>query len=45
MQERGIAKVDESELIRLCEELIAANPKTVADVKAGVFPGDDHIFL
>jgi aspartyl-tRNA(Asn)/glutamyl-tRNA(Gln) amidotransferase subunit B len=35
MQERGIGKVDESELIALCQELIAANPKTVADVKAG----------
>jgi aspartyl-tRNA(Asn)/glutamyl-tRNA(Gln) amidotransferase subunit B len=31
----GIAKVDESALIQLCEELVAANPKTVADVKAG----------
>jgi aspartyl-tRNA(Asn)/glutamyl-tRNA(Gln) amidotransferase subunit B len=35
MQERGIQQVNESELIRLCEELVAANPKTVADVKAG----------
>lgn len=31
----GIAKVDESELMNLCRELIAANPKTVADVKGG----------
>ena len=31
----GIAKVDDSELIALCRELVAANPKTVADVKAG----------
>jgi aspartyl-tRNA(Asn)/glutamyl-tRNA(Gln) amidotransferase subunit B len=35
MQDRGIQQVDESELIKLCEELVAANPKTVADVKAG----------
>jgi aspartyl-tRNA(Asn)/glutamyl-tRNA(Gln) amidotransferase subunit B len=33
--EKGIRKVDESELIALCRELIAANPKIVADVKAG----------
>jgi aspartyl-tRNA(Asn)/glutamyl-tRNA(Gln) amidotransferase subunit B len=31
----GIAAVDESELITLCEKLLAANPKTIADVKAG----------
>jgi aspartyl-tRNA(Asn)/glutamyl-tRNA(Gln) amidotransferase subunit B len=31
----GIAKVDESELINLCRDLVAANPKTVADVKGG----------
>jgi aspartyl-tRNA(Asn)/glutamyl-tRNA(Gln) amidotransferase subunit B len=31
----GIEKVDESTLIALCEELVAANPKLVADVKAG----------
>lgn len=31
----GIEKVDESALIALCEELVAANPKLVADVKAG----------
>ncbi len=35
MQERGIEQVDESELIELCRELVAANPKIVADVKAG----------
>jgi aspartyl-tRNA(Asn)/glutamyl-tRNA(Gln) amidotransferase subunit B len=35
MQERGITRVDESELIALCHELVDANPKTVADVKAG----------
>jgi aspartyl-tRNA(Asn)/glutamyl-tRNA(Gln) amidotransferase subunit B len=31
----GIAAVDESELISLCQKLLAANPKTIADVKAG----------
>jgi aspartyl-tRNA(Asn)/glutamyl-tRNA(Gln) amidotransferase subunit B len=31
----GIEKVDESALLQLCRELVAANPKTVADVKAG----------
>jgi aspartyl-tRNA(Asn)/glutamyl-tRNA(Gln) amidotransferase subunit B len=31
----GIEKVDESALVALCEELVAANPKLVADVKAG----------
>jgi aspartyl-tRNA(Asn)/glutamyl-tRNA(Gln) amidotransferase subunit B len=31
----GIAAVDESELVALCEKLLAANPKTVADVKGG----------
>jgi aspartyl-tRNA(Asn)/glutamyl-tRNA(Gln) amidotransferase subunit B len=31
----GIAAVDESELIALCEQLLAANPKTIADVQAG----------
>ncbi len=35
MQAQGIEKVDESELIALCEELIAANPKIVADIKGG----------
>jgi aspartyl-tRNA(Asn)/glutamyl-tRNA(Gln) amidotransferase subunit B len=33
--EKGIRKVDESELVALCRELVAANPKIVADVKAG----------
>jgi aspartyl-tRNA(Asn)/glutamyl-tRNA(Gln) amidotransferase subunit B len=33
--EKGIRKVDESELVELCRELLAANPKIVADVKAG----------
>ncbi|MBI1902303.1 MAG: Asp-tRNA(Asn)/Glu-tRNA(Gln) amidotransferase subunit GatB [Planctomycetia bacterium] len=31
----GIAKVDAGELRKLCEELVAANPKLVADVKGG----------
>jgi aspartyl-tRNA(Asn)/glutamyl-tRNA(Gln) amidotransferase subunit B len=31
----GIAKVDSSELETICKELVAANPKIVADVKAG----------
>ncbi len=32
---RGIVRVDESELIALCQEIVAANPKIVADIKAG----------
>ena len=32
---KGIARVDESELIALCHEMVAANPKIVADIKAG----------
>jgi aspartyl-tRNA(Asn)/glutamyl-tRNA(Gln) amidotransferase subunit B len=35
MQTIGIAAVDESELVALCEKLLAANPKTVSDVKSG----------
>jgi aspartyl-tRNA(Asn)/glutamyl-tRNA(Gln) amidotransferase subunit B len=35
MQARGIVQVDESELIEICREVIAANPKIVADVKGG----------
>ncbi|HZZ72933.1 MAG TPA: Asp-tRNA(Asn)/Glu-tRNA(Gln) amidotransferase subunit GatB [Pirellulales bacterium] len=35
MSAAGIERVDESALIALCEELVAANPKVVADVKAG----------
>jgi aspartyl-tRNA(Asn)/glutamyl-tRNA(Gln) amidotransferase subunit B len=35
MQSLGIEKVDESALVDLCRELVAANPKLVADVKAG----------
>jgi aspartyl-tRNA(Asn)/glutamyl-tRNA(Gln) amidotransferase subunit B len=32
---RGIVRVDESELIALCQEILAANPKIVADIKGG----------
>ncbi len=35
MQAHGIEKVDESALVELCQELIAANPKIVADIKSG----------
>jgi aspartyl-tRNA(Asn)/glutamyl-tRNA(Gln) amidotransferase subunit B len=35
MQAQGIEKVDEGELVALCHELIAANPKIVADIKSG----------
>ena len=35
MKAQGIEKVDESELIALCQELIAANPKIVADIQGG----------
>ena len=35
MQAHGIVKVDESELFALAEELLAANPKIVADIQAG----------
>ncbi|QDS99671.1 Asp-tRNA(Asn)/Glu-tRNA(Gln) amidotransferase subunit GatB [Adhaeretor mobilis] len=31
----GIEQVDESELVALCQKLVDANPKIVADVKAG----------
>lgn len=31
----GIVQVDESELVALCQQLLAANPKTIADVRAG----------
>ena len=31
----GIEKVDESALVELCRELLAANPKLVADVQGG----------
>ena len=39
MQAMGIATVDESELENLCNELLAANPKVVAEVKAGQLKG------
>ncbi|MBI3836546.1 MAG: Asp-tRNA(Asn)/Glu-tRNA(Gln) amidotransferase subunit GatB [Planctomycetia bacterium] len=35
MEAQGIEKVDESELVELCQELIAANPKIVADIRSG----------
>ena len=35
MRERGMGQVDEEALIALCQELIRANPKLVADIKAG----------
>jgi aspartyl-tRNA(Asn)/glutamyl-tRNA(Gln) amidotransferase subunit B len=35
MRAMGIAAVDESELESLCRELLAANPKVVAEVKEG----------
>jgi aspartyl-tRNA(Asn)/glutamyl-tRNA(Gln) amidotransferase subunit B len=35
MDALGITTVDESELIALCEKLVAANPKIVADVQSG----------
>lgn len=35
MQSMGIEKVDKSALVKLCRELLAANPKVVADVKSG----------
>ncbi len=35
MQQLGIGAVDESELVTLCQELLAANPRVVEDVKNG----------
>jgi aspartyl-tRNA(Asn)/glutamyl-tRNA(Gln) amidotransferase subunit B len=35
MKAQGIEKVDESELVALCQEIIAANPKIVDDIKSG----------
>lgn len=35
MKELGIAAVDESELVTICQELLDANPKVVADVQGG----------
>jgi aspartyl-tRNA(Asn)/glutamyl-tRNA(Gln) amidotransferase subunit B len=35
MEAHGIEKVDESELVALCQELLAANPKIVDDIKSG----------
>ncbi len=33
--DKGIVKVDESELVAICRELLEANPRIVADVKSG----------
>ncbi len=35
MESLGIAEVDEAEVVDLCRELLAANPKVVAEVKEG----------
>jgi len=35
MKALGIEKVDESALVEICREILAANPKIVADVKGG----------
>lgn len=35
MKASGIEKVDESDLVALCKELIDANPKIVADIRSG----------
>ncbi len=35
MKAQGIEKVDEGDLVSLCEELLAANPKIVADIQSG----------
>jgi aspartyl-tRNA(Asn)/glutamyl-tRNA(Gln) amidotransferase subunit B len=35
MKALGIAKVDDSQTIEICREILAKNPKIVADVKAG----------
>jgi aspartyl-tRNA(Asn)/glutamyl-tRNA(Gln) amidotransferase subunit B len=35
MSALGIAAVDESELVALCQKLLSNNPKTITDVRAG----------
>ena len=35
MQDKGIERVDESQLIELCQSLLAENPQVVADVLSG----------
>ncbi|MFO0788347.1 MAG: Asp-tRNA(Asn)/Glu-tRNA(Gln) amidotransferase subunit GatB [Pirellulales bacterium] len=35
MDSLGIAAVDDSELVALCQKLLAANPKTITDVRGG----------
>jgi aspartyl-tRNA(Asn)/glutamyl-tRNA(Gln) amidotransferase subunit B len=39
MQNMGVVEVDESEIVALCRELLAANPKIVAEVKEGKLKG------
>jgi aspartyl-tRNA(Asn)/glutamyl-tRNA(Gln) amidotransferase subunit B len=35
MESMGVTAVDDSELVALCEKLLAANPKTIGDVRSG----------
>jgi aspartyl-tRNA(Asn)/glutamyl-tRNA(Gln) amidotransferase subunit B len=35
LERLGIAAVGESELVALCQKLLAANPKTITDVRSG----------
>jgi aspartyl-tRNA(Asn)/glutamyl-tRNA(Gln) amidotransferase subunit B len=35
MSDLGIASVDESELVTLCQQIVTANPKIAADVRGG----------
>ena len=35
MQKLGIETVDESELVELCRQLLAAHPQVVAEIKEG----------
>lgn len=39
MQGLGIQEVDESEVLAMCRELVAANPKIVAEVTQGKLKG------
>ena len=43
MKSHGIEKVDESALVELCRELVAANPKIVADIQAGKLPAAGNL--
>ena len=40
MSALGIDSVDDSELVALCERIVAANPKIAADVRGGKDAGD-----